>query len=172
VLFVGWSWIIKEGVINSKLCVCLHPSPLPKYRGGSPIQHQILSGETDSAVTLFLMDNKLDHGQLLWQDHLSLEGELDDIFHELGDVGAEGVSAVLRQYSDTGTLVGSEQSHEDATVFKRRKPGQSEILVEDFSEHTAEELYNKIRALQDPYPNAYVICKDGTRLFLSRARHE
>ena len=42
ILFYGWSWIIKEEIINSFPCIMLHPSPLPKYRGGSPIQNQII----------------------------------------------------------------------------------------------------------------------------------
>ena len=42
VFFIGWSWIIKDDIINNYPCICLHPSPLPKYRGGSPMQHQII----------------------------------------------------------------------------------------------------------------------------------
>lgn len=33
VFFVGWSDIVPETIIANNLCVCLHPSPLPKYRG-------------------------------------------------------------------------------------------------------------------------------------------
>ena len=48
----------------------------------------------------------------------------------------------------------------------------SEIKIEDFNNFTAEELYNKIRALQDPYPNSFVVCKDGTKLFLTHSKCE
>jgi len=27
-------------------------------------------------------------------------------------------------------------------------------------------VYNKVRALQDPYPNAFIRCKDNTRILL------
>ena len=45
----------------------LHPSPLPKYRGGSPIQNQIINGESKSAVTLFKINNKIDQGDIIYQ---------------------------------------------------------------------------------------------------------
>ena len=59
VLFYGWSWVVSEKIIGSFNCIMLHPSPLPKYRGGSPLQNQIIAGETLSAVTLFLMNDKI-----------------------------------------------------------------------------------------------------------------
>ena len=65
ILFYGWSWIIQERLINDYLCVMLHPSPLPKYRGGSPIQNQIINGEKDSAVSLFIMDKGIDTGDIM-----------------------------------------------------------------------------------------------------------
>ena len=53
ILFYGWSWKVETSIIKKYKCIMLHPSPLPKYRGGSPIQNQIINGEKISAVTLF-----------------------------------------------------------------------------------------------------------------------
>ena len=39
--FYGWSWLVSNKVIDNFLCICLHPSKLPLFRGGSPIQNQI-----------------------------------------------------------------------------------------------------------------------------------
>lgn len=61
------------------------------------------------------------------------------------------------------------QDNTKVTVYKRRKPEQSEIKLEDFKNYTAKELYNKIRCLQDPYPNAYVVCKNNTKLYIKKA---
>ena len=46
----------------------------------------------------------------------------------------------------------------------------SEIKLEDFTNMTAKELYNKIRCLQNPYPNAFVSCKNNTILYLTGAK--
>ena len=65
--FYGWSWLISNKVIDNFLCICLHPSKLPLFRGGSPIQNQILRGVYDSAVTVFRMNKKIDQGPIFMQ---------------------------------------------------------------------------------------------------------
>ena len=72
IFFVGWSSIVKDEIVDKYQCICLHPSPLPQYRGGSPIQHQIINGETKSAVTLFEMSKSgIDKGDILFQKEIS-----------------------------------------------------------------------------------------------------
>jgi len=46
-------------------CLGVHPSLLPKYRGPTPIQSAILNGEKETGVTIFLMDEKVDHGPII-----------------------------------------------------------------------------------------------------------
>ena len=70
VLFYGWSWIISKNIVNSFKCVMLHPSALPKYRGGSPLQNQIIDGLEIGAVTLFLIQEELDAGPILLQKEI------------------------------------------------------------------------------------------------------
>jgi len=53
--------IPKLGTLN------VHPSLLPKFRGPSPIQSFILNGEEKTGVTIMLMDEQVDHGQILAQ---------------------------------------------------------------------------------------------------------
>ena len=60
ILFYGWSWKVSKVLINRYKCIMLHPSKLPQYRGGSPIQNQIIDGKKKSAITLFRMNNKID----------------------------------------------------------------------------------------------------------------
>src|SRR5437588_10807655 len=47
--------------------VCLHPSLLPKYRGATPIEHTILSGDEKTGVTLFKMNSGVDTGEAIGQ---------------------------------------------------------------------------------------------------------
>ncbi len=166
IFFVGWSWMIKKELIQSSKCICMHPSPLPKYRGGSPIQNQIINGEKESAVTFFIMDEKMDHGNILWQEKLSLSGNLDCIFRDMSSLTRSGITHILNSPNNEG----KEQDHNEATIYKRRKPEDSEIKPEDFYASTAEELYNKIRCLQGPYPKPFIKCKDGTTLYITGAK--
>lgn len=166
IFFLGWSWIIPNNIIQKYKCICLHPSPLPKYRGGSPIQHQIINGESLSAVTFFKMTDKLDEGPILYQEYFSLKGNLKDVFSRIIPLGTSGILRIL-----TFNIKEDLQDESQATFYKRRKPEDSEISIEDFKKYTAKELHNKIRALQDPYPNAYIKCKDK-KLFIQISQYE
>jgi methionyl-tRNA formyltransferase len=48
--------------------IVVHPSLLPKYRGGAPIFHAILNGEKESGVSYIdISPNKFDEGNILHQ---------------------------------------------------------------------------------------------------------
>ena len=46
----------------------------------------------------------------------------------------------------------------------------SEIKQEDLGNLTAKDIHNKVRCLQDPYPNAYILCKDNTKLYITNTK--
>src|SRR3989344_2751852 len=45
-----------HGTIN------IHPSLLPKYRGPTPVQSAIINGETETGVSIMLLDEQMTHG--------------------------------------------------------------------------------------------------------------
>lgn len=167
VLFYGWSWILPPDLLERHTCLMLHPSPLPRYRGGSPIQNQIIAGEAISKVSLFVMSDELDAGDLVGQHDLSLAGTLEEIFVRIEDAGV-GLTLNLLHNG----LQRTSQDHAAATYCKRRSPSESEITIEELVTKPATYLYNKIRMLADPYPNAYIACADGQRLVVTAAHIE
>jgi methionyl-tRNA formyltransferase len=166
-LFYGWSWIIPNDLLERHTCLMLHPAPLPRYRGGSPIQNQIIAGETSSKVTLFVMTTELDAGDIVGQRDLSLAGTLDVIFKRVEDAGVELTRDLLKH-----GLQRVPQDHSKATFCKRRTPAESEITAEDLASKPATYLYNKIRMLADPYPNAFILTADGKKLIITAAHIE
>ena len=159
ILFYGWSDIIDEKIINDFECIMLHPSPLPKYRGGSPIQNQIIRGKKDSAVTLFIMDEGIDTGDIIAQEYLSLEGNLNDIFQRITKIGFKLTKDIL----DNG-FERRKQNESESSYYLRRHPSESEISIDELEALDGEYLHNKIRMLQDPYPNAFIRTADGKKL--------
>lgn len=168
VLLIGWSWLVPPSIYERVPTICVHPSPLPKYRGGSPLQHQIINGETESALTFFLVvDGPVDSGPIYAQEPFSLDGSLDEIFANIEMVGARLIPYVLRGVY-TGALGATPQDESQATSYPRRKPEQSEIDVADLTyQMTARQLSDKVRALAHPdYPRAFIKTSDGKRLEL------
>lgn len=79
---VVWS-IPAKGTFN------LHASLLPAYRGAAPINWAIINQEKESGVTTFLIDEKIDTGNVLLQEKIQLEkgetaGSLHDKLASLG----------------------------------------------------------------------------------------
>jgi methionyl-tRNA formyltransferase len=50
----------------------LHASLLPQYRGAAPINHAIMNGETETGITTFLIDEKIDTGNILLRETVQI----------------------------------------------------------------------------------------------------
>src|ERR1035437_3746431 len=51
----------------------IHPSLLPKYRGPSPLQEQILNDEKEVGVSIMLIDEQVDHGAIIAQKKVEID---------------------------------------------------------------------------------------------------
>jgi methionyl-tRNA formyltransferase len=163
ILFYGWSKKVSKKIVEKYKCIMLHPSKLPKYAGGSPIQNQIIRNVKISAVTLFRMNEKIDHGNIILQKKISLSGNLNDIFERIISAGTLLSLKLLRNNY-------REKKMKVTKIYSRKKPSESEITFKEIKLKSANYLYNKIRMLQDPYPNAYIRAADGRKLFLTQAK--
>ena len=161
ILFYGWSWTVDEEIVESYNCVMMHPSALPKFRGGSPIQNQIIRGVKSSKLTLFLMNKKMDAGDILEQAPLDLSGSISEIFKR---IELEGLKLTLKILENG--LIPIAQDESKATFFKRRAPEESEITIDELLQADSSYLYNKVRMLGDPYPNAFIRTSDGKKLLI------
>ncbi len=164
VLFYGWSNIIDEKILDDFICLMLHPSDLPKFRGGSPIQNQIINGVKMSKITIFRMDHTIDGGDIVCKGDLDLSVDIESIFDQLHKRGFELTKKILEN-----GLSYEKQNDDDASYFKRRKPSESEITIDELLKKPSNYLLDKIRMLQDPYPNAFLRTKDGKKLLIKKA---
>ena len=151
ILFYGWSWLIDKSIYEKYICFMLHPSKLPKFRGGSPLQNQIIRGIKSSAVTIFKINDKIDGGDIYFQKKLSLEGTLHDIFNRIVEIGVLGTNKILYEKPRI-----RKQNLRKSSFFKRIKESQSEITSKELKNKSILHIFNKIRMLSDPYPNPYL----------------
>ena len=70
IFFIHWSKFIKKPIFKKYLCIQFHSSKLPKGRGGSPIQNQILSNIKKTKITAFKVSSTLDSGLILLLNNL------------------------------------------------------------------------------------------------------
>lgn len=143
-------WRIPEkGTIN------LHASLLPQYRGAAPINHAIINGEKITGLTTFLIDDKIDTGNILLREevpvfHFENAGDLHDRLMK------EGAALIIRTLSEiaTGTIRPRSQDEfiKPGEILKPAPKITPEFCIIDWKKE-AVNIHNFIRGLA-PYPGA------------------
>ena len=121
IFFPDWSWIVPKEIFQNFNCICFHEADLPKFRGGSPIQNQIIRGIDKTKTTAFLMNEKLDGGDIIMKKDLSLKGNLSEIFERM----KKNDLAILEKII-LGNFNSDKQKGKSSS-YKRRKPSDSEL---------------------------------------------
>ncbi len=152
---VDYGKIIPDAVIKiPKLgTINVHPSALPKYRGASPLQSAILAGEKETAITVMLIDDEMDHGPILTQKTVKIEPDdtYGSLYGRLSLEYPELLVKTMRQYV-SGEIKPQEQNHSQATFTKLLKRSDGKI---DWNK-SADQILNMIRAY-DPWPDTFTI---------------
>ena len=154
-------WSIPEfGTFN------LHASLLPQYRGAAPINHAIINGEKKSGVTTFLIDEKIDTGEVLLQRECQIgesetAGELHDKLMLMGaDLVCETVDLIVNGQANAinqSTLEVGDNPLKEAPKLDKNT-GKIDWNNDTFK------IFNLIRGLS-PYPAAHsVLIKDNTAI--------
>ena len=147
-------------------CINVHPSLLPKYRGAAPLNWTLIRGEKTTGVTIMMMDEGVDTGDILLQEETPVaEGETCDCLHDrLARMGASLLLETIRQI-EQGTATRRPQDHQQATYAPRLKKEDGLI---DWGKDTVD-IVNVIRGLSAT-PGAYTYL-DGKvfRIFMASA---
>ncbi|MFB3926657.1 MAG: methionyl-tRNA formyltransferase [Syntrophales bacterium] len=169
VVLVAFGQILPAQIISypPKGCINVHPSLLPRYRGAAPINWALIRGDKETGVTVIMMDEKVDSGDILIQENTMIAPE--ETFGQLRDRLAEmGARLLLRAIEAVveGTVTGTPQDPSQATYAPRLKKEDGRIhWSTDFSS-----IVNLIRGLS-PAPGAYT-CIEGRQLKVFTASGE
>jgi methionyl-tRNA formyltransferase len=137
----------KYGTLN------VHPSLLPKYRGASPIQSAILSGDTKTGVTIILLDELMDHGPILAQkiaDFSQWPVRYEEAETVLAHTGADMLAEIIPQLP-TDTITKTTQNESEATFCKKIEKEDGKV---DISNDSPELIYRKLLAFA-VWPGVY-----------------
>ncbi|MBW4792973.1 bifunctional UDP-4-amino-4-deoxy-L-arabinose formyltransferase/UDP-glucuronic acid oxidase ArnA [Pseudomonas tolaasii] len=136
----------------SKGAFNLHGSLLPKYRGRAPANWVLVNGETETGVTLHRMVKRADAGAILAQQKVIIDRTDTGLtLHaKLRDAAANLLRDALPQLAQ-GKLAEHAQDESQATYFGRRTAADGKL---DWNK-PAEELFNLVRAVTQPYPGAF-----------------
>ena len=152
-IFVTASYgkILPKEVLDLKMCINVHPSMLPKYRGATPIQTALLNGDNLTGVTIMKTDVGMDDGDIIEQREVEISKEDDylSLMPKLAEIGGDLLLEALSKIENK-TAKFIKQNDDEATFTKLIK---KEDALLDFNE-SADVLVNKVRAYVEN-PTAY-----------------
>lgn len=133
----------------------LHASLLPKYRGAAPINWAIINGEKESGVTTFFIDEKIDTGNVIFQEKVKIEdfekaGSLHDKLMNIGsELIAKTIDAIVQNNTPSIKQVG--EYTQAPKIFK------ADCRID--WQKDAKTILQKILGLS-PYPSAWTTLMD------------
>lgn len=159
IITCAYGQIIPEILLNAPRlgCINVHASLLPKLRGGAPIHHAIIDGETKTGVTIMYMDKTMDTGAIISQKEYQIKDtdNVETLHNILSKIGAELLIETLPSIIE-GTNSKVPQNNLEAT-YAWNINREDEHL--NFNK-TAKEVYNQVRGL-NPWPKAYSIINEN-----------
>lgn len=136
--------IPKHGFVN------VHYSLLSKYRGASPVQSAILNGDKTSGITFQIMHEKIDEGNILYQEDVSVapDDTTETLAGKMAKISSEKLPETLKAYMK-GDINPQKQ---------KGKPSYSKIIKKEDGHidwnRSAEGIERIVRAYT-PWPSAY-----------------
>jgi len=151
----GYSTIFKSELLQLAQLgtINLHAGRLPQYRGGSPLNWQIINGEPSAGLSVIRMDEGIDTGEILGEITLEIRPSetIATLHHRTNPAFGQLVLQVL-DHMDAGTLAPRQQGEKGARYWHQRNDGDGCI---DWFRMTAAQVHDFVRALSAPYPGAW-----------------
>ncbi len=128
----------------------IHASLLPKLRGGAPIHHAVINGDTKTGITLMRMERKMDSGDILMQESIAIAktDNVGNVHDNLLNIATDNIENWLEIFFNN-QYIPVKQNPKDATFGLN-------VLKKDRSinwHSPGIEIYNRIRGL-NPWPIA------------------
>lgn len=162
---VGFMQIIRKEIFElpEKGIYNLHCGKLPEYRGRAPISRAIINGDRYITVTVHKIDEGVDSGDICLEENIIIKksDDVNTLYKKCSAISALMISEFVRKIS-MGNISLRKQNLLDSKK-SNLKITESERKIN--WNHSENRIFNLIRALTSPYPNAFSIYNDEKYYF-------
>lgn len=140
-------WEIPEkGTIN------LHASLLPQLRGAAPIHWAIINGLSETGVTTFFINEKIDFGNIIEQSKLKINSKENtgQLYEKLKSKGSNLLVSTLKVIEKNNFKTIKQNNSEKLLIAPKLNKNNTRI---DWK-NSGQSIFNLIRGLS-PYPSAW-----------------
>jgi len=127
VFVLGYTKILPKIFIErNKLVIIIHESNLPKGKGFSPLQWQILQNKNIIKVNLIKLEPKVDSGDIILTDYLKLNGS--ELYDEIREKQAEATFQLIEKFLNKKIIQYKKQKGKE-TFFRKRNADDSKLDI-------------------------------------------
>jgi methionyl-tRNA formyltransferase len=167
ILSLGWRRLLPNSIYSfpSYGTINLHDGLLPKYRGFAPINWALINNEKEAGLTFHYIDDSADTGNIILQTKTKIEKN-DTAKNVYDKLLAKIPDFILKLFSlvESNNIPTIHQTSSEGFFCARRFPEDGKI---NWNQDRLK-IFNLIRALSDPYPNAFFIY-DDEKFFIKTA---
>lgn len=131
----------------------LHAGSVPKYRGGSPLNWQLINGEDQIGLSILKMTPGIDDGSVLSSTKFKISNvdTILDLHFRANQLFPIMLLPLLSNVPKS-LLNAKDQSRSGAKYWHQRNERDGQI---DWINSNSQQVYNFVRALSKPYPGAF-----------------
>lgn len=159
IVVVAYGLIFTEEILKIPRlgCINIHPSLLPRWRGPSPIQYAILSGDNKTGVTVIKMNKKIDSGDIILQHSckIDLYDTSQTLFYKLSKISIKLMIKAIKKISNNSITL---KKQNIKRIKYSKKLNSKKAKLNWYL--TAKELECMIRAFI-PWPVSYFYIKNN-----------
>ena len=157
----GFSQIFRETILKiPSTALNLHAGKLPQYRGGSPLNWQIINNEKYFGLSILKLEKGIDTGPVYLQKKYLLKRKftIKDL-HKVANIEfPKMINDVLLNINKIKPI---KQLKKNSKYWKQRSDLDGKI---NFKSYTGLKIIRLSRALQNPYPNVWCLNNDNFKV--------
>jgi len=151
----------------------IHPSLLPKYRGASPLQSQILNDEKNIGFSIMLLDEQMDHGPIITQKQIPIENWPQSLAVLKKTMARESIKSFMEVLPEwiTNKITATAQNHNQVTFTKKIEKLDGELNIINGDPY---KNYLKFLAYSESPKTFFFIEKDNQkiRIIVKEAKYQ
>ncbi len=155
VFILSYTKILKKDFLKSNdLNLVIHASKLPKGKGFSPVQWQILDGLNNIPITLIEANEKVDSGAVLISDNFKLNGY--ELYDEIREKQAKATIKIIKNFLNIFPNYSKTCQKGKETIYRRRNLNDGKLNLN----LSLRKQFNHLRiANNDEWPSYFIINK-------------
>lgn len=151
---LGCSKILSRTQLDlNKHNLVIHPSKLPEGRGSAALVWKILEGHNTIYITLFEATEKVDRGDIYFQEEINFEGH--ELCNEIRYKQTMKTFELVLKFVDAYPNIKSRKQEGKGSFYPKRKPDDSQLDIDK----TIREQFNLLRVVDNNRYPAFFIHK-------------